>query len=103
MIARTSSGRIPIMNTYELTLITPNKTEMKEITTLVTEFVKKAKGEIKSEDEWGEKTLAYEIKKNKTGVYMHYVLSLEPEDQPKLATQLKLQENLLRSLFVRVE
>ncbi len=91
------------MNTYELTLITANKTEMKEIVTLVKEFVKKAKGEIKSEDEWGEKTLAYPIKKNKTGLYMHYVIDLPPEEQPKLVAELRIQENLLRSLFVRVE
>ena len=91
------------MNTYELTLITANKTEMKEITTLVTEFVKKAKGEIKSEEEWGEKTLAYPIQKNKTGVYMHYVIALPPEEQPKLTAELRIQENLLRNLFVRVE
>jgi small subunit ribosomal protein S6 len=91
------------MNTYELTLITANKSEMKEITKLVTEFVKAAKGEIKTEDEWGEKTLAYPIKKLKTGVYMHYVLALPPEAQPKLAADLRIQENLLRSLFVRVE
>jgi len=91
------------MNTYELTLITANKTEMKEITTLVSEFVEKAKGEIKSEDEWGEKTLAYPIKKNKTGLYMYYVIDLPPEEQPKLVAELRIQENLLRSLFVRVE
>lgn len=91
------------MNTYELMLITANKTEMKEITTLVKEFVKKVKGEVKSEDEWGEKTLAYPIKKNKTGIYMYYVIALPPLEQPKLTAILKIQENLLRSLFVRVE
>ncbi len=91
------------MNTYELTLITANKSEMKDITTLVSEFVKKAKGKIKTEDEWGEKTLAYPIQKNKTGLYMHYVMDLPPAEQPKLAAELRIQEKLLRSLFVRVE
>lgn len=91
------------MNTYELTLITENKAEMKEITKLVSEFVKTAKGEIKSEDEWGEKVLAYPIQKNKTGLYMYYVIDLPPAEQPKLAGVLRIQENLLRHLFVRVE
>lgn len=90
------------MNTYELTMITADKEAMEKIVKLVKEAVKKAKGEINKEDLWGEKTLMYPIKKNKTGQYMHLVLSMPAAAQPKLDGQLRLEESLLRYLFVRV-
>lgn len=90
------------MNTYELTLITADKKAMEKIAKLVKDEVKKAKGEVNKEDEWGEKLLSYPIKKNKTAIYLHFVLSLPAKDQVELDKTLKLREELMRYLFVRV-
>jgi len=96
------SGRIANMNTYELTMIAADKAAIDGVTKLVTEFVKKAKGEVNKEENWGEKTLAYQIKKHNTAHYEHMVLTLAPSEQPKLDSVLRLEESLLRYLFVRV-
>lgn len=90
------------MNTYELTLITADKDAMEKVAKLVKDTVKKAKGEVNKEDEWGEKTLAYPIKKKHTAYYLHMLLSLPASEQPKLDGQLRLNESLWRYLFVRV-
>lgn len=90
------------MNTYELTMIATDKASLEKVSKLVAAFVKKAKGEVNKTDEWGEKTLAYPIKKNKTGQYLHLLLSLPPSEQPKLEAALRLEESLLRYLFVKV-
>lgn len=90
------------MNTYELTLLTADKSAMEAVLKLVKDAVKKAKGEVNKEDEWGERTLAYPIKKNDTAHYVHLLLSMPAESQPKLDATLRLDESLLRYLFVRV-
>lgn len=90
------------MNTYELTLVAANKSDLDKSIKSVEAWVKKAKGEVVKRDSWGEKTLAYPIRKNKTAHYELIVLSLDPSKQPELSQMLKLDEELLRYLFVRV-
>ena len=90
------------MNTYELTVIIPEQGEKEKIVKLVESFVKKAKGEILKQESWGVKTLAYEIKKQKTADYEFFVLSLDAKDQPELDKSLSLTEGILRYLFIRV-
>ncbi len=94
------------MNTYELTILFPESKEGSEskanIVKMIEAYVKKNKGEINKQEEWGSKHLAYMIKKNTTAEYVHFVLSLEPADQVMLEKTLKLEESLLRYMFVRV-
>lgn len=80
----------------------PEGGEKEKVVKLVESFVKKAKGEILKQESWGIKTLAYEIKKQKTAHYEFFVLSLDAKDQPELDKTLTLTEGLLRYLFVRV-
>lgn len=92
------------MQTYELTLLFPEGSKDKEkILKLVTDFVKKAKGEILKQDSWGVKTLAYLLKKQNKAEYECFVLSLDVTDQPKLDNTLSITEGILRYLFVRVQ
>jgi len=90
------------MNTYELTVITADKASGEKIEKTVKDWVKKVKGEVVKVDVWGEKTLAYPIKKNKIGYYTYLVLQLVSEEQPKLDKMMRLEEQLLRYLFVKV-
>jgi ribosomal protein S6 len=69
---------------------------------MVTDFVKKAKGEVNKQESWGAKHLAYPIKKQTVASYEHFVLTLEPVSQVQLEKSLHMDEALLRYMFVRV-
>ena len=94
------------MNTYELTILFPESKEGADtkaaIVKMVEEVVKKNKGEINKMEEWGSKHLAYEIKKNTTAEYVHFVVALPPAAQKSLDNTLRLDETILRYMFVRV-
>ena len=99
------------MNTYELTVVIPDPATSKDsagagdkvrIIKLVTDFCKKTKGEVNKQESWGVKTLAYPIHKLAVGQYEHFVLALEPAQQIVLDTQLRMDESILRYMFVRV-
>ncbi|HIE44020.1 MAG TPA: 30S ribosomal protein S6 [Candidatus Omnitrophica bacterium] len=90
------------MNSYELTLICkPDLKEEKQ--KKVIEGLKKIIGGTKVKvDLWGKRPLAYDIKKKKEGVY--YLLSFEakPEILPTLEKELRLEEDVIRYLIVRL-
>lgn len=93
------------MNTYELTILIPEDKEGKEaarIIKVVTDFAKKAKGEVNKQESWGAKHLAYPIRKLDVAQYEHFVLSLESSEQPALDKTLRMDESILRYMFVRV-
>ena len=93
------------MSTYELTVVfaaEADKKEQERVMKVITDFVKKAKGEVNKQESWGEKHLAYPIKKHATANYEHFVLSLDGEQQVALDKVLHLDESILRYLFVRV-
>ena len=93
-----------LMSTYELTILFGEKTDKKEVervTKLVEAAVKKAKGEVNKQESWGEKHLAYPIKKQATATYEHFVLSLDTAAQVELDKVLHLDEAVLRYMFVR--
>ena len=93
------------MNTYELTIVFPEDKEGKEtarIIKVVTDFAKKTKGEVNKQESWGAKHLAYPIKKLDIAQYEHFVLTLEADQQPVLDKTLRMDESILRYMFVRV-
>ncbi|TXH07898.1 MAG: 30S ribosomal protein S6 [Candidatus Moraniibacteriota bacterium] len=92
------------MNTYELTLLFAenNDTERERVLKLIADFVKKQKGEINKAESWGAKHTAYPINKQGVFVYEHFLLSLSPDSQVELNRVLKLDESIVRYLFVRV-
>lgn len=99
------SGILAPVNKYELTLLFPEGeagSDKKKVMKIVEDFVASKKGKVEKHESWGVKTLAYQIQRNSTGEYEHYVIELKPKHQPELSAQLKLEEGLLRYLFVRV-
>lgn len=92
------------MNTYELTLLfAENKdTERERVLKVIADFVKKHKGEVNKAESWGAKHAAYPINKQGVFVYEHFLLSLAPDAQVELSRILKLDESIVRYLFVRV-
>ena len=85
---------------YELTVIFPLTLKEKEKAReeLKKEIEKVAK--IEKETDWGEKKLAYPIKKNERGHFYFYELRTSPEKIKTLDGWLKLNENILRYLIV---
>jgi ribosomal protein S6 len=93
------------MNTYELTVVIPEDKDGKEVVRIVkmiTDFAKKAKGEVNKQESWGAKHMAYMIKKHSVASYEHFVLTLESSKQVELDKMLHMDESILRYMFVRV-
>jgi len=93
------------MNTYELTILFAEEKDGKEkerVLKLVTDFVKKHKGEVHKQDSWGAKHLAYPIQKHEIAIYEFFLISIDPAAEPELDRALRLDESVLRYLFVRV-
>jgi small subunit ribosomal protein S6 len=59
--------------------------------------------EIEKTDEVGERDLAYEIKKKKKGRYVLFTIKSDPSKIIVLDKIFKLNANMLKYLFVRIE
>ena len=100
-----SNKRIPeeeTMRKYELTvLIRPGlESDIEAPINKVRDIVKKAGGEIKKEDNWGKKKLAYKIRKEDFAIYVYMDIIL-PADAPlKISNTLNITEEVLRYLLV---
>ncbi len=60
-------------------------------------------GEIRKREYWGLRSLAYKIKKNRKGHYMLLGVSAPPAALNEVERQLGLNEDVLRSMTIRVE
>ena len=93
------------MNSYLLTLVlNPDQTEG-EREALLDGLKKKivgTEGKIGKEDLWGARELAYPIKKKSKGFYAHFELETDPKIAKDLDKTLKVEEDILRYLLVRV-
>ena len=58
---------------------------------------------ILKEEEMGDRQLAFEVKKEKRGVYIFYELESEPQNIHALDRALKLRSEILKYLFIRKE
>ncbi len=79
--------------------------EEKERKTLLDSVIKRLVGEdgkITKEDLWGNKDLAYKIKKQDKGYFAHYEIESDPKNAKGLDKFLQVEENILRYLLVRV-
>lgn len=93
------------MNSYYLTLVLKPDLEEKEKKTLLDSVIKRLvgnEGKVEKEDLWGVRDLAYPIKKQSKGFYAHFEITADPKDAKGLDKQLKVEEDILRYLLVRV-
>jgi small subunit ribosomal protein S6 len=92
------------MRQYELTVIFPLEEDQHRAgrEQLLADLA--ANGvEIEKTDETGDRDLAYEIKKRKRGKYVLFTLKADPAKIAGLDRIFKLNANLLKYLFVRIE
>jgi small subunit ribosomal protein S6 len=94
------------MNNYNLAIILPGAAtaaKKKAITGKIEKMVKEGKGKIGKIDDWGEKPLAYPIKKNNSGTYLIFPLELESATAADINGKLRLDEEIIRYLLVKDE
>ena len=92
------------MNDYYLTLILNPDLEEKqrgEVLEAVKKNLTKEDGKFEKEDAWGNKDLAYQIRKKSKGYYVHFEFSADPKAARDLDKSLKLEEDIMRYLLVR--
>lgn len=89
------------MNNYALTLVLKPDLDEKVRKELLNSVAKKF-GKIEKEEMWGARDLAYPIKHQTKGYYAHYLFSAEPELVKPLDKALKIEEDIIRYLIVRV-
>ncbi len=89
------------MNKYALTLILKPDLEEKARKELLDSVAKKF-GKLEKEELWGVRDMAYTIQKQSKGYYAHYFFEAEPQTARSIDKDLKIEEDILRHLLVRV-
>ncbi len=93
------------MNNYE-TVIILSANAPEEATVAFGEKMKElisANGELTKVEEWGKKTLAYEIKKQKEGYYILFTFVAKPEFIAEFERILRLDEIVLKHMVIKLD
>ncbi|HMF93580.1 MAG TPA: 30S ribosomal protein S6 [Vicinamibacterales bacterium] len=91
---------------YELVyILPPDSTEQQvaELHTQIESVVARLHGQIEKTDNWGRKRLAYEIGRNKEGLYVLEVINGTGELMKELDRRLKVVDQVIRHMIVRVD
>lgn len=92
------------MHSYDLNVILDpnlNETQLKLEKDAITAQIERVEGAVQELDEWGNKRLAYPIRKLNEGYYLIYKLSLSETAPRQLTTNLRLRDNVMRVLVTR--
>ena len=76
--------------------------EVSGLTEKVRTVVEKNGGQIMKTENWGKKKLAYEVKKEKKGIYLLFRLNGPGTLVAELERNLKIQDNILKFLTVKL-
>ena len=94
------------MSLYECTFILRqdiSATEVNKVTEFLCSIVKDNDGKVLKNEYWGLKSLAYPVKKNKKGHYVMLVIEAEQEIILELQRKVKLSEDVIRNLIIKIE
>ena len=95
------------MNKYELIFIVRpdlEETLIGGVNASVKSLLEEKKATIVESKEWGQRELAYEINKYKTGYYFYYLVEENGSDAVKEFDRVALiNENIIRHIVVKVE
>ena len=92
------------MHNYDLNVILEpnlNETQLKLEKDAISAQIERVEGKVREVDEWGNKRLAYPIRKLSEGYYVIYKLSLSETAPRQLTTNLRLRDNIMRVLVTR--
>jgi len=94
------------MRQYELAFIIRPDVDDEGVTGVVdkvSQFVKSSDGEVTSVDVWGRRALAYPIDNHREGIYVLFQAKMPPSALSELERNLKLSEEIIRYLLIKVE
>ncbi len=94
------------MPLYESIFIARQDVAVSQVETLTAGFadiVRAQGGQVMKTEQWGLRNLAYRIKKNKKGHYVLFNLDASAEAVAEFERNMRLNEDVLRFLTVRVE
>lgn len=92
------------MRDYELMVVFPlEEDKFKSSSDAIRGILNGNGAQIKSEEPYGDRDLAYEIKKHTRGRYILFNISAQPEKILEMDRQIKLDQNILTYLFIRVD
>ena len=94
------------MKFYEHTIVARqdvSTSQLNQIKEKYTKIVEKNNGKILQTQSWGLLNLAYIIKKNKKGIYIHFKIEGSGKTISALEKNEKIDKNLLRYLTVKVK
>jgi small subunit ribosomal protein S6 len=97
---------MPTMAFYENVVIARQDLAQAQVDALadqMTETLKGLGGEVKKREYWGLRSLTYRMKKNRKGHYMYLGLECSGAALAEIERQLRINEDVLRFLSVRVE
>ncbi|MCL4364216.1 30S ribosomal protein S6 [Patescibacteria group bacterium] len=81
---------------YELTLLINQEAELKNVKDLISSL----SGKVDKEEKWGEKTLAYSIKKNHRAMFYNLTIDVEKSKTKELRQKLNFNDKLIRYLLL---
>lgn len=93
------------MKNYELlTIFKPSldSEELDKVVEKVSEEIKSYKGSVESVDKMGRKKLAYDVQGYRDGFFTNMIISLPAESIVEFKRNLKLNDNVLRFMFMEV-
>ena len=93
------------MKNYELlTVFKPSldSEELDKVVERITEEIKSYKGSVESIDKMGRKKLAYDVQGYRDGFFTNLIVSLPAESIVEFKRNLKLNDNVLRFMFLEV-
>ena len=94
------------MPNYEITYIARqeiSENEVEKMTDAFTKLLSDQGGKVIKTEYWGLRNFTYEIKKSKSGHYAFLGVDAPAAAVKELERNMKLHENVLRSLTIRVE
>ena len=85
-----------------LTVLVKNNLDEKDRVALLDQ-IKKQFGNLKKEDLWGGRSLAYQIAHQDKAYFAHYEFEAEPNTISDIDKMVKLNEDIIRYLLTKVE
>ncbi|NCO03611.1 MAG: 30S ribosomal protein S6 [Alphaproteobacteria bacterium] len=80
-----------------------SEAQVKELTEAYSKIIKDAKGKILKVENWGLRTLAYKISKNRRGHYVLIESDSEPAPVIEMERQMRLSEDILRYMTIKLK
>ena len=93
------------MKTYELLAIFKPNLDAEEVdkaVAKVSENISEFGGKVESVDKIGRKKLAYDVQSFRDGVFSSFVFELPADNVAEFKRQLRLNDNVLRTMFLEV-